>query len=116
MGVGLMLLQTAAWVVLELQTERVSQHRKQKFPTKTNKNKPRSDLRDTKQRAREIKSTYPCRSHSGNVQMNMVGVVVLASPPRDPIQAPQRAAPPSVAHVQHSNDSSSLVQQGVVEW
>jgi hypothetical protein len=54
---------------------------------KTNRNKPRSDLRDAKQRAREIRSTYPCRSHSGNVQMNMVGVVVLASPPRDPIQS-----------------------------
>jgi hypothetical protein len=53
----------------------------------TNKNKPRSDLRDAKQRAREIRSTYPCRSHSGNVQMNVVGVVVLASPPRDPIRS-----------------------------
>jgi hypothetical protein len=57
------------------------------FPTKTNKNKPRSYLRDAKQRAREIRSTYPCRSHSRNVQMNMVGVVVLASPPRDPIRS-----------------------------
>jgi hypothetical protein len=52
-----------------------------------NKNKPRSDLRDAKQRAGEIRSTYLCRSHSGNVQMNVVGVVVLASPPRDPIQS-----------------------------
>jgi hypothetical protein len=34
----------------------------------------------------------------------------------DPIQAPQWAAPPSVAHVQHNDDSSSSVQQGVVEW
>jgi hypothetical protein len=57
------------------------------FPTITNKNKPRSDLRDAKQRAEEIRSTYPCRSHSGNVQMNVVGVVVLASPPRDPIRS-----------------------------
>ena len=57
------------------------------FPTKTNKNKPRSDLRDAKQRAREIRSTYPCRSHSGNVQQNVVAVVVLASPPRDPIRS-----------------------------
>jgi hypothetical protein len=57
------------------------------FPTMTNKNKPRSDLRDAKQRAREIRSTYPCRSHSGNVHKNVVGVVVLASPPRDPIQS-----------------------------
>jgi hypothetical protein len=54
---------------------------------KMNKNKPRSDLRDAKQRAREIRSTYPCRSHSGNVQMNVVGIVVLASPPRDPFQS-----------------------------
>jgi hypothetical protein len=57
------------------------------FPTMTNKNKPRSDLRDAKQRAREIRSTYPCISHSGNEQMNVVGVVVLASPPRDPIRS-----------------------------
>jgi hypothetical protein len=56
-----------------------------KFPTTMNKNKPRSDLRDAKQRAREIRSTYPCRLHSGNVQMNVVGVVVLVSPSRDPI-------------------------------
>jgi hypothetical protein len=48
--------------------------------------------------------------------MNVVGVVVLASPPRDPIQAPQRAMPPSDAHVQRNNDSSSSVQQGAVEW
>jgi hypothetical protein len=67
---------------------RVSQHRKQKKnPTKTNKNKPRSDLRDAKQRARAIRSTYPCRSYSGNVQINVVGVVVLASPPRDLIRS-----------------------------
>jgi hypothetical protein len=58
-----------------------------KFPTKTNKNKPRSDLRDAKQRAREIRSTYPYRLHTRNIQMNMVGVVVLASPPRDPIRS-----------------------------
>jgi hypothetical protein len=58
-----------------------------KIPTKMNKNKPRSDLRDAKQQAREIRSTYPCRSHSGNVHMNVVGVVVLASPPRDLIRS-----------------------------
>jgi hypothetical protein len=60
---------------------------KKKFPTGTNKNKPRYDLRDAKQQVGEIRSTYPCRSHSGNVQMNMVGIVVLASPPRDPIRS-----------------------------
>jgi hypothetical protein len=81
-----------------------------------NKNKPRSDLRDAKQRAGEIRSMYPCRSHSGNVQINMVSVVVLASPPRDPIQVPQRATPLSIAHVQRNDDSSSSVQQGAVEW
>jgi hypothetical protein len=48
---------------------------------------PRSDLRDAKQRAREIRSTYPCRSHSRNVQMNVVSVVVLAAPPRDTIRS-----------------------------
>jgi hypothetical protein len=48
--------------------------------------------------------------------MNVVGIVVLASPPRDPIQAPQRAAPPSDAHIQRNDNSSSSVQQGVVEW
>jgi hypothetical protein len=56
-----------------------------KFPTKTNKNKPRSDLRDAEQRVRDIRSTYPCRSHNGNIQMNMAGVVILASSPHDPI-------------------------------
>jgi hypothetical protein len=58
------------------------------FPTKTNKNKARSDLRDAKQRAGEIRSTYPRRSHNGNVQMNVVSVVVLAvfSSRSDPIQ------------------------------
>jgi hypothetical protein len=35
----------------------------------------------------EIRFTYPCRSHSGNIQMNVVGVVVLASPPCDPIRS-----------------------------
>jgi hypothetical protein len=55
------------------------------FSTMMNKNKLRSYLRDAKQRAREIRSIYPCRSHSGNIQMNVVGVVVLESPPRDPI-------------------------------
>jgi hypothetical protein len=86
------------------------------FPMSMNKNKPRSDLRDAKQRAGKIRSTYPCRSHSGNIQMNVAGVVVLASPPRDPIQVPQRVVSPSDAHVQRNDDSSSSVQQGVVEW
>jgi hypothetical protein len=36
---------------------------------------------------RDIRSTYPCRSHSENVQMNVVGIVVLAFPPRDPIRS-----------------------------
>jgi hypothetical protein len=58
-----------------------------KFPMSTNKNKPRSDLRDAKQRAREIRSTYLFRSHNRNVQMNVVSVVVLASPARDPIRS-----------------------------
>jgi hypothetical protein len=58
-----------------------------KISTKTNKNKPRSDLQDAKQRAGEIRSIYPCKLHSGNIQMNMVGIVVLASPPRDPIRS-----------------------------
>jgi hypothetical protein len=52
-----------------------------------NKNKPRSDLRDAKQWVGEIRSTYPCRSHSRNIQMNVVGVVILASPPHDPIRS-----------------------------
>jgi hypothetical protein len=53
----------------------------------TNKNKPRSNLRDAKQRAGKIRSTYPCRSHSRNIQMNVVGLVILASSPRDPIRS-----------------------------
>jgi hypothetical protein len=47
--------------------KRVSHHRKQKIPTNMNKNKPRSNLGDAKQRAREIRSTYPCSLHSGNI-------------------------------------------------
>jgi hypothetical protein len=66
---------------------RVSQHRKQKISYKDEQEHPISDLRDAKQRAGEIRSTYPCRSHSENVQMNVVSVVVLASPPRDPIRS-----------------------------
>jgi hypothetical protein len=50
----------------------VSQHRKQKFSYKDEQKQPRSDLRDTKQRAREIRSTYPCISHSRNVQIHFV--------------------------------------------
>jgi hypothetical protein len=48
--------------------------------------------------------------------MNMVGVVVLVFAPRNPIQASQWEAPPSVAHVQRNDDSASSVQQGAVEW
>jgi hypothetical protein len=46
---------------------RFSQHRKQKFPYDDEQEQPRSDLRDAKQRMWEIRSTYPYRSHSGNV-------------------------------------------------
>jgi hypothetical protein len=35
----------------------------------------------------EIRSTYPCRSHSGNIQINVVGVVVLSSPPHNLIRS-----------------------------
>jgi hypothetical protein len=66
---------------------RVSQHRKQKISYDDKQEQPRSDLRDAKQWAREIRSTYPCRSHSRNIQMNVVGVVILASPSRDPIRS-----------------------------
>jgi hypothetical protein len=50
------------------------------------------------------------KSHSGNVQQNMDDIVVLAisSSQSDPIQAPQRAVPPSDAHVR-CNDVSSLL-------
>jgi hypothetical protein len=68
-------------------TEEFRSIENKKFPMMTKKNMPRSDLRDAKQWAKEIRSTYPCRSHSGNIQMNVVGVVVLASPPRDPIRS-----------------------------
>jgi hypothetical protein len=67
--------------------ERFRSIENKKFPTCTNKNKPRSDIRDAKQRTREIRSTYPYRSHSGNVQINVVGLVVLASPHRDQIRS-----------------------------
>jgi hypothetical protein len=88
-----------------------------KFATMMYKNKPRSNLRDAKQRAGEIRSTYPCRSHSANIQMNLVGVVILASPPCDPIQSKHHNGRRLRALHTYSNDSSSSsVQQGVVEW
>jgi hypothetical protein len=79
---------------------------------------PRSDLRDTKQRAGEIRSTYPCRSHSGNVQMNVVSLVVLASPPRDPIRCKRHNGRRLRALHTYSTTTtpSSSVQQGAVEW
>jgi hypothetical protein len=40
----------------------------------------------------------------------------VSSSQSDPIQAPQWAAPPSIAHVHRNDDSSSSVQQGAVEW
>jgi hypothetical protein len=56
------------------------------------------------------------KTHSGNVQENVGDVVIVTSPPRDPIRAPQRATPPRDAHVQHTSDSSSLDQRDMVEW
>jgi hypothetical protein len=64
---------------------------------------------------REILDLHTLVDRTENIQMNVVGVVVLAYPPRNPIQAPQWAVPPSIAHVQR-NDVSSSVQQGAVEW
>jgi hypothetical protein len=57
------------------------------------------------------------KSHSGNVQQNMDDVVVLAVSPlrSDLIQAPQRAAPPSDAHVWHSDVSFLLGPASMVE-
>jgi hypothetical protein len=57
------------------------------------------------------------KSHSGNVQQNMDDIVVLAvsSLRSDPIQAQQRAAPPSDAHVRRSNVSSLLGPASMVE-
>jgi hypothetical protein len=48
--------------------------------------------------------------------MNMVSVVVLASPPIDPMQAPQCVALLSVVHMQRNDSPSSSIQQGAVEW
>jgi hypothetical protein len=55
-------------------------------------------------------------TQSGYVQEGTIlFVVVLTSPPRDPIRAPKQALPPRVSQVQHNNDSSSSVQRDVVE-
>jgi hypothetical protein len=35
----------------------------------------------------EIRSMYPYRSHSGNIQQNVVGIVVLASSPHNPFRS-----------------------------
>jgi hypothetical protein len=85
--VAFYLCKTSMYRSLSDSTEGFHSIENKKISMSTNKNKPRSDLRDAKQRAGEIRSTYPCRSHRGNVQMNMVGIVVLASPPRDPIRS-----------------------------
>jgi hypothetical protein len=82
----------------------------------TNKNKPRSDLRDAKQRAREIRSTYPCRLHSGNVQMNVVGVVVLASPPHDPSRSKRHNGRHLRALHTYSAMTNPLSRSSKVRW
>jgi hypothetical protein len=86
-----------------------------KFPMSMNKKKPRSDLRNAKQRAREIRS-YPCRSHSGNIQMNMVGVVVLASPPRDLIQSKRHNGRRSRALHMYSATTTPPPRSSKVQW
>jgi hypothetical protein len=83
---------------------------------KTNKNKPRSDLRDAKQRAREIRSTYPCTSHSRNVQMNVVGVVVLASPPHDPIRSKRHNGRRLLALHTYSTTTTPPPRSSKVRW
>jgi hypothetical protein len=58
------------------------------FPMKTNRNS-QDLIYEMQNNERGNRSTYPCRSHSGNVHMNVVSVVVLASPPHDPIRSKQ---------------------------
>jgi hypothetical protein len=65
----------------------VSQHRKQKINTKTNKRGRRSNLWNAKQRVRKNFNLHTLEdSYSGDVQENLEDVVVLSFP-RDPIRS-----------------------------
>jgi hypothetical protein len=66
--------------------------------------------------SREIRSTYPCRSHSENIQMNVVGVVVLASPSRDPIQSKRHNGRPLRALHTYSATTSPPPRSSKVQW
>jgi hypothetical protein len=87
------------------------------FPTSTNKNKPRSDLRDAKQRPgkSDLCTLEEIAQQKRSNERGRRSLTSVSSSRSDLIQAPQRAAPPSVAHVHHDNESASSVQQGMVE-
>jgi hypothetical protein len=77
-----------------------------KFPTITNKNS--QDLIYEMQNNERERLDLHERGRRSRTSVSYSG--------SDPIQAPQRAAPPSVAHVQRNDDSSSSVQRDAVEW
>src|SRR3954466_15701928 len=52
-----------------------------------NRGKPRSNLGDANNKRDWIRSSYPSRFAQRNVRRNVGDVVILASPPRDPIRS-----------------------------
>jgi hypothetical protein len=87
------------------------------FPTKTNKNS--QDLiyeMQNYERGNQIYIPLQIAQRKRSDERGRRSRTSVSSSRSDPIQSPQRAAPPSVAHVQRTDVSSSLVQQGMVEW
>ena len=73
---------------------------------------PRSIYGETSNEGKESASTYPCRSLSGSVQENGVEGVVLIVIQITGDPSAERTAPPRSTHVQPSNVSHALIQQG----
>ena len=73
---------------------------------------PRSIYGETSNEGKESASTYPCRSLSGSVQENGVEGVVLVVIQITGDPTAERTAPPRSTHVQPSDVSHALIQQG----
>ena len=76
---------------------------------------PRSIYGETSNEGKESASTYPCRSLSGSVQVNRVEGVVLVVIQITGDPSAERTAPLRSTHVQPSEVSYALIQQGEKE-
>jgi hypothetical protein len=101
---------------------RVSQHSKSKKFLRMRIRKPRSNLGyqiNERERERERCDLHTleeiarqkCSTKHGCCNRTSLLLLAIRSDP-----TPQVATPPRDAHVQHTNDSSSLVQRDMVEW